>query len=260
MAHLQTQQDGKRNQSMKMPLHSLLGSKARRRCHLYFCSHEQSRLHLFVDGNVQISWWMACSKFLLLTMARTFWLLFTDQYGVVTSILLSHTSILLEFVSGVPGNSACLFSLFRVAFVPSKKESSSIGITISSKVPSNTSRRNLGRPGTATNGAETAKLETGLKVLTTLTVVLVTVCCSCSSPYILLMRALLSSMNLSIDFVGYDVPADGQNNWLSRFTQGRPLMISPPPLFTSIPRMQGKLTIKEISFDAPYMVKICRYL
>lgn len=40
--HLQTQQDGNKNQSMNMPIQSLLGSYARRRCHLYFCSHPQS--------------------------------------------------------------------------------------------------------------------------------------------------------------------------------------------------------------------------
>ena len=45
---LQTQQEGKRNQSMKTPAQSLLGSYASSLCHLYFCSQEQSRLHLRV--------------------------------------------------------------------------------------------------------------------------------------------------------------------------------------------------------------------
>ena len=48
--YLQVQQEGKRNQSMKMPEQSLLGSKDSRRCHLYFCSQEQSRLHRRVEG------------------------------------------------------------------------------------------------------------------------------------------------------------------------------------------------------------------
>ena len=48
VTHLQTQQDGKRNQSMKTPAQSLLGSYASSLCHLYFCWHEQSLLHLGV--------------------------------------------------------------------------------------------------------------------------------------------------------------------------------------------------------------------
>ena len=43
-----TQQDGNRNQSMKIPLQSSSGSYANSRCHLYFCSHVQSWLHRFV--------------------------------------------------------------------------------------------------------------------------------------------------------------------------------------------------------------------
>lgn len=43
--HRQTQQDGKRNQSMKIPAQSSLGSYASSRCHLYFCSQPQSPEH-----------------------------------------------------------------------------------------------------------------------------------------------------------------------------------------------------------------------
>jgi len=47
-SHLHTQQEGKRNQSMNIPLQSLSGSYASNLCHLYFCSHPQSSLHRFV--------------------------------------------------------------------------------------------------------------------------------------------------------------------------------------------------------------------
>ena len=47
--NLQTQNEGSSNQSLKIPLHSLLGSKARSLCILYCCSH----LH---PGRQSISW------------------------------------------------------------------------------------------------------------------------------------------------------------------------------------------------------------
>lgn len=47
-SHLQTQQEGKRNQSMKIPLQSLSVSYESNRCHLYFCSQPQPVVQRFV--------------------------------------------------------------------------------------------------------------------------------------------------------------------------------------------------------------------
>lgn len=44
----QTQHDGNRNQSMNIPLQSLSGSYASKRCHLYFCSQPHSPAQRFV--------------------------------------------------------------------------------------------------------------------------------------------------------------------------------------------------------------------
>ena len=95
---------------MKIPEQSLFGSYASNLCHLYFCSHVQSRPHLGVLGLLQavihilnpqqywkylhISWWIACSNSLLFRIARTFPLLLLAQYGVTISTLDWHTSSL----------------------------------------------------------------------------------------------------------------------------------------------------------------------
>merc|ERR1719431_2424617 len=163
------------NQSMKIPEQSLFGSYASNRCHLYFCSHVQSRLHLGVFGLLHISWWIACSNSLLFRIARTFPLLLLAQYGVTISTLDWHTSSFPPFSppAGLPGKSAWRLCLSEEVSFPT------------SNVPSRTSRRNL---------------VSCLSVLTTLTVV--TVLGSCSTPYILFSKALLSSINLSIASAG----------------------------------------------------------
>ena len=70
LLHRQVQQDGNKNQSMKIPPQSpWFGSKASSRCHLYFCSQLQSPMHrivLDVLKNVNINEY--CFHFLLLFM------------------------------------------------------------------------------------------------------------------------------------------------------------------------------------------------
>merc|ERR1719347_652757 len=119
---------------MKTPAQSLLGSQASNLCHLYFCSQLQSLLHLPVVLLVQISWCMACSNSLLLSMALTLPLLLLARYGVTISILLEQTSSLPPLpCSGTPGKSACLVALLNpcsspwVLFPPSLSSSSVSG-------------------------------------------------------------------------------------------------------------------------------------
>ena len=68
--YLQTQQEGKRNQSMKTPAQSLLGSYAISRCHLYFCSHEQSRAHRSVADPLQGKYFRSVYKYFYLLDIR----------------------------------------------------------------------------------------------------------------------------------------------------------------------------------------------
>ena len=102
---------------MNIPAQSSLGSYASRRCHLYFCSQEQSLLQRAVevflkyccwriifdhlDTCVQISWCTACSNSLLLTTALSSPLLFIAQNGVSTSLLDSHTSFLNNIIKSL---------------------------------------------------------------------------------------------------------------------------------------------------------------
>ena len=114
---------------------------------------------------------------------------------------------LVSLLAGVPGKSACLLTLSDCVLLASsllKMSSSSSSSSISSRVPSRTSRRNRLQIEISLI-YDSIKwrylvVEDFLKVLTTLTVVMVLG--SCNSPYILLSRALLSSMNLSIDLAG----------------------------------------------------------
>jgi len=156
LLHLQAQHEGKRNQSMKIPEQSLLGSYARSLCHLYFCSQEQSRLHLRVEGFVHISWWMACSNWSLFTIARTLPLLLLAQKGVVTSTFDSHTSDFVLSCGGSAGISACLFALSDAVSLPADLFSITLSSTSmlsirSSKVPSSTPRLNLWNVGALAN-------------------------------------------------------------------------------------------------------------
>merc|ERR1712038_1107141 len=75
------------------------------------------------------------------------------------------------------------------------------------------------------------------KDLAMVNVVLVTVLGSCSSPYILLNKALLSSINVSIALVGKEFPDPVQESWLRRITQGRSRITFPPPLSASMHRI-----------------------
>lgn len=55
----QTQQDGNKNQSIKIPLQSSSGSYANKRCHLYFCSQPQSPPQRFVSIFLWNEIWIA---------------------------------------------------------------------------------------------------------------------------------------------------------------------------------------------------------
>jgi len=246
LLHLQVQHEGKRNQSMNIPEQSLLGSYDSSLCHLYFCSQEQSLLHLRVDGFVHISWCIACSNWSLLTIARTFPLLLLAQNGVVTSTLDSHTSAFVLSCGGSSGISACLLALSDAVWLPdffsiSLSSTSMLSIN-SSKVPSSTPRLNLWNVGALANCPWMSGAATKLvcpKDLTMVNVVLVTVLGSCSSPYILLNKALLSSINVSIALVGKEFPVPVQESWLRRITQGRSRITFPPPLSASMHRILG---------------------
>ena len=52
---------------MKTPAQSLLGSYAISRCHLYFCSHEQSRAHRSVADPLQGKYFLGVQQIFLST-------------------------------------------------------------------------------------------------------------------------------------------------------------------------------------------------
>merc|ERR1719500_2601465 len=98
---------------------------------LLFTTTITSHLKVLVDR--QISWWIACSKVLSFTMARTLPSLFVAQKGVVTSTRDSQTSNLLSALSVAPGNPACLFGLefsMICAAWRASKISKSLGVAV----------------------------------------------------------------------------------------------------------------------------------
>ena len=110
--------------------------------------------------------------------------------------------LLLSFAE-VPGKSVCLGTLEDSVLFPPDLSWSSVFSIISSRVPSSTSRRNLPTyieylPDL--HSCIAPNLVSSASVLTILPVLMVLG--SCSSPYILLSRALFSSTNLSIASLG----------------------------------------------------------
>ena len=90
------------------------------------------------------------------------------------------------------------------------------------------------------------------KDLTRVSVGLMTVLASCSSPYILLNRALLSSMKVEIDFLGNELPEPVQESWLRRIMQGRSRIRLPSPLSASIVRQCGRRRHLKKTFEKTF--------